>query len=75
MDRRNTKVAVIEIGETGMPHGDWDYYYFPDDVSEWEIAEEISNLVEFYDELVWPIVGPPHIRLDKVKEWVYREKL
>ncbi len=76
MDHLNGKIAVIEIGEGGnyrLPG--IDYYYYPSDVTEWELAEEIRSLIEFYDELIWPIGTPPHIRLNKVKEWVYHEKL
>jgi hypothetical protein len=71
------KIAVIEIGDDGANYHipGIDYYFYPDNVSEWELAEEIRSLVDFYDELVWPIVGPPHIRLNKVKEWVYNDRL
>ena len=47
-----------------------DVYYYPDYITEWELAEEIMNLVEFYDELVYPIYWPPHIRKEKVISWI-----
>ena len=67
------KKAYIEIGEHD-PHvireKEYHIYCYPEDISEWELAEEILNLVEFYDELVYPIYWPPHIRKDKVISWV-----
>jgi hypothetical protein len=68
---RNSK-AVIVIGDnyTYDIVDIADIYYFPDDVSEWELAEEIANLVEFYDELVYPVYWPPHIRKEKVIAWI-----
>ena len=68
MDQVKKKIAIIEIGESShyrIP--DIDYYYYPEDITEWELVEEIKSLKEFYDELVWPIGGPPHIRLNKIK--------
>lgn len=68
------KKAAIVIGNEQLydpvDMDDCDVYYFPIDVTEWEIAEEISNIVEFYDEIVYPIWWPPHIREEKVKAWI-----
>ena len=68
------KKAAIVIGDEQLydpvSMDDCDVYYFPIDVTEWEIAEEISNIVEFYDEIVYPIWWPPHIREEKVKAWI-----
>lgn len=68
------KKAAIVIGDEQLydpvDMDDCDVYYFPIDVTEWEIAEEISNIVEFYDEIVYPIWWPPHIREEKVKAWI-----
>lgn len=68
------KKAAIVIGDEQLydlvDMDDCDVYYFPIDVTEWEIAEEISNLVEFYDEIIYPIWWPPHIREEKVKAWI-----
>lgn len=68
------KKAAIVIGDERLydpvDMDDCDVYYFPIDVTEWEIAEEISNIVEFYDEIVYPIWWPPHIREEKVKAWI-----
>lgn len=73
MDQINKKAAVI-IGDYYMSNPvqekEYDVYYYPEDITEWELAEEISNLVEFYDELVYPIYWPPHIRKDKVIAWI-----
>lgn len=72
MDR--IKKAAIVIGDEQLydpvDMDDCDVYYFPIEVTEWEIAEEISNIVEFYDEIVYPIWWPPHIREEKVKAWI-----
>ena len=68
------KKAAIVIGDEQLcdpvDMDDCDVYYFPIDVTEWEIAEEISNIVEFYEEIVYPIWWPPHIREEKVKAWI-----
>lgn len=72
MDR--IKKAAIVIGDEQLydpvDMDDCDVYYFPIDVTEWEIAEEISNIIEFYEEIVYPIWWPPHIREEKVKAWI-----
>ena len=74
MDRSKKKKAAIVIGDERMydPVDMWDcdVYYYPENVTEWELAEEISSLVEFYDELVYPIYWPPHIRKEKVIAWI-----
>ena len=66
--------AAIVIGDERIydPVDVWDcdVYYYPIEVTEWELAEEISTLVEFYDELVYPIYWPPHIRKEKVIAWI-----
>lgn len=74
MDRNKKKKAAIVIGDERMydPVDMWDcdVYYYPENVTEWELAEEISSLVEFYDELVYPIYWPPHLRKEKVIAWI-----
>ena len=67
MDR--VKKACIEIGEYSLhmiEEKDYHIYYYPENITELELAEEILNLVEFYDKLVYPIYWPPHIRKEKV---------
>ena len=69
------KKAAIVIGDERMydPVDMWDcyhVYYYPENITEWELAEEIMNLAEFYEELVYPIYWPPHIRKEKVIAWV-----
>lgn len=69
------KTAIIEIGYH-LPHefytnpSECDVYYFPEDITEWELAEELSHLVEFYERVVYPIDWPPHLRKDKIIAWV-----
>lgn len=74
MDQIKITKAAIIIGDKRMydPVDMWncDVYYFPDYITELELAEEISSLVEFYNELVYPIYWPPHIRKDKVIAWI-----
>ena len=71
MDQVKKTKAMIVIGETcDVYYPDYEVYYFPDYVTEWELAEEILNLVPYYDELIYPIYWPPHIRKDKVIAWV-----
>ena len=74
MDRSKKKKAAIVIGDERMydPVDMWDcdVYYYPENVTEWELAEEISSLVQFYDELVYPIYWPPHLRKEKVIAWI-----
>lgn len=66
------KIATITIGSYGPPpiidlaHD----YYYPENVTEWELAEELSHLVEFYERVVYPIDWPPHLRGDKIIAWV-----
>lgn len=71
MDHIKKTKAMIIIGETyDVYYPDCEVYYFPDYVTEWELVEEILNLVPYYDELVYPIYWPAHIRKDKVIEWI-----
>jgi hypothetical protein len=74
MDHNKKKKAAIVIGDERVydPVDMWDcdVYYYPENVTEWELAEEISSLVEFYDELVYPIYWPPHLRKEKVIAWI-----
>ena len=67
------KKAYIEIGEYS-PHAieekEYHVYHYPEDITERELAEEILSLIKFYDELVYPIYWPPHIRKEKVIAWI-----
>lgn len=70
---KKAKAAVV-IGDEKMydpiDMHNCDVYYFPCNITEWELAEEIINLIEFYDELIYPIYWPPHIRKEKVIAWI-----
>lgn len=74
MDQIYKKKAAIIIGDKYISDPtkelEYDVYYYPENVTEWELAEEISSLVEFYDELVYPIYWPPHLRKEKVIAWI-----
>ena len=67
------KIAYIEIGEYS-PHvieeKEYHVYHYPEDKTERELAEEILSRIKFYDELVYPIYWPPHIRKEKVSAWI-----
>ncbi len=67
------KRAYIEIGDYSqhmIEEKEYHVYCYPEDITEWELAEEILNLIEFYDELVYPIYWPPHLRKEKILEWI-----
>ena len=49
---------------------EWDIYFYPQNITEWELGEELLHLVEFYDVLDYPISWPPHLRKEKVLEWI-----
>lgn len=75
MDPRNIKIATITIGAYEPPlivdltHE----YYFSENITERELVEEIKSLIGFYERVVLPTGGPPHLRLDKIKERVYND--
>ena len=66
VDHNKKKKAAIVIGDERMydPVDMWDcdVYYYPENITEWELLEEILSLVDFYDELAYPTYWPPHIR-------------
>lgn len=71
---KKTKSAIV-IGDEELFYDpvdmcDCDVYYYPENITEWELAEELLNLVQFYDELVYPIWWPPHLRKEKVIAWI-----
>jgi hypothetical protein len=69
MDR--VKIATITLGSYEPPlildlaHD----YYYPENITEWELAEELSNLIEHYERVVYPTYWPPHLRVDKIIAW------
>ena len=74
MKMDQVKKAAIVIGDDRMydpvDMHDCHIYCYPETITEWELAEEILNLKEFYTELVYPIWYPPHIRKEKVIAWI-----
>lgn len=66
--------AMIIIGDRYLrdpvKESECDVYYYPENITEWELADEVEHLAEFYAELAWPIWWPQHIRLEKIKKWV-----
>lgn len=73
MAQHNTKAAIVIGDEYIYDPAEMqgcDIYYYPENITEWELADEAEHLKEFYAVLVWPIWCPQHIRLRKVREWV-----
>lgn len=63
--------AVIKIGEySPVYEGPADVYYYPENIIEYELADELKHLKEFYDELLVPKEWPTHIRPEKVMTWI-----
>ena len=66
--------AMIIIGDRYLrdpvKESECDVYYYPENITEWELADEVEHLAEFYVDLIWPIWWPQHIRLEKIKKWV-----
>lgn len=60
--------AIIVIGDVEVSEVDYDIYYFPEDISEPELAEEVAALAGHYAKLVYPTYWPPHIRKKKIIE-------
>ena len=73
MDQIKRKAQII-IGDKYLADPakelEYDVYYYPENITEWELAEEISNLIEFYDTVEYPPYWPPHLRKEKVIEWI-----
>ena len=74
MSLEHKKKAAIIIGDyyisDPIKEQEYDVYYYPENVTEWELAEELSTLVQFYDVLDYPTGWPPHLRKEKVIEWI-----
>ena len=78
MAQHNTKAAIVIGDEYIYDPAEMqgcDIYYYPENITEWELADEAEHLKEFYAVLVWPIWCPQHIRLRKVREWVEKQAL
>ena len=74
MDRTCKRKAVIEIGGPGrvIANEEWDIYYYPTNITEWEFVDEVEHLREYYAVLALPIEYPAHIRKDIV-ETIFKE--
>lgn len=70
MNQKCKKAMVIIGDKQKIEYDDIDVYVFPVDITEWELANEINDLADFYQIVVWPKWYPPHIREKKVIEWM-----
>lgn len=69
MNQNEITKAAIVIGYeylTSSPSDMYHIYYFPTNITEQELINEILSLVPHYSELVYPTVWPPHIRKNYV---------
>lgn len=77
MDHRKKKAAFI-IGDDRMydlvTMYDCDVYYYPINITEWELADELEHLIEYYDELICPIYWPSHLRKDKIESFIKSDR-
>ena len=47
-----------------------DIYYYPINITEWELADELSHLLEYYEIVVFIGEVPSHIRKEKILNWI-----
>lgn len=75
MDCNYKRKAIIEIGDSDrdIANEEWDIYYYPNNITEWEFVDEVEHLWEYYEVLVLPIKYPAHIRKDIV-ETIFRKE-
>ena len=59
-----SKLAIIQVGnnkceDVGIPAH---VYGYPENITEFELVNELCHLQEFYDEFIIQLPLPPHIR-------------
>lgn len=56
--------AIIIIGEQDFisPGRNYDIYFYPYNITQYELEQEISDLSLFYNDVVLGGLIPPHIR-------------
>lgn len=59
----------IVVGDS-PPQNLGDCYWFDEDITESELAEEYRELKKFYDRVVLPTKWPPHLREKEVKNMI-----
>lgn len=58
------KIAIIQINEHKKFDDNSDCYWFPVDITETELIQEIQDLKKMYDVVQVQQPLPPHIRLE-----------
>lgn len=48
MNQKCKKAIVIIGNKQKIEYSDIDVYFFPIDITEWELANEINDLADFY---------------------------
>lgn len=65
------KIATIQIGKYFLEAKDnVDIYYYPENITEYELANELKHLKKFYGKILFPRAWPAHIRPEKVMKWI-----
>lgn len=75
MGRNYKRKAIIEIGspDRDVANDEWDIYYYPNNIAEWEFIDEVRHLREHYEVLVLPVKYPAHIRKNII-EIIFRKE-
>lgn len=75
MELKDTKIAIIQVGEAEFLEKDGVHIYiYPDNATEYELVDEIEHLVEFYDFVQVKLPLPPHIRYEVAIAAIPQEK-
>ena len=64
------KNAAIVIGDDNIIKLNSDIYYYPNNITEYELMKEIIDLNKFYDKIYCLGEWPVHIRKEKIKSWI-----
>lgn len=77
MELKDTKVAIIQVGEEGefLEKDGTHVYIYPNNTTEYEIVDEIEHLIEFYDFVQVKLPLPPHIRHEVAIAAIPKEKI
>lgn len=59
-----SKLAIIQVGNVEVSNVDIiaDVYQYPEDITEYELCENIKLDQEYYDGVIIQLPLPPHIR-------------
>ena len=61
---RTSKLAIIQVGNNNYENVDISahVYGYPENITEFELVNELCHLQEFYDSFIIQLPLPPHIR-------------